>query len=76
MRKLSKKDPVVYNELIKKIDEIVNCDDINHYKNLKWPLQHFKRVHIKKSFVLTFKYIECEDKVLFYDFDHHDNIYK
>lgn len=47
MRKLSKKDTVIYNELIKKIDEIVNCDDINHYKNLKWPLQNFKRVHIK-----------------------------
>jgi len=38
--------------------------------------QHLKRIHVKGPFVLTFKYIESEDKVLFYDFDHHDNIYK
>ena len=47
-----------------------------HYKNLRKPLQHLKRVHIKSSFVLTFKYIGSEDKVVFYYFDHHDNIYR
>lgn len=76
MNKISKKDPAMYNELLKKIDEIINYENINHYKNLRKPLQHLKRVHIKKSFVLTFRYIESEDRVLFYDFDHHDNIYK
>lgn len=76
MNKLSKKDPSMFDALIGKIDEITNCEDINHYKNLRSPLQHLKRVHIKGSFVLTFKYVESEDKVVFYDFDHHDNIYK
>ena len=75
MNKLSKKDPSMFKTLIDKIDEILKCEDVNHYKNLRKPLQHLKRVHIKSSFVLTFKYIEDEDKVMFYDFDHHDNIY-
>jgi len=74
--KLKKRDKLIYNIVMNKIDEILICDDIHHYKNLRSPLQKFKRVHIKSSFVLTFKYIESEDKVIFYDFDHHDKIYK
>ena len=38
--------------VIKKIDEIVNCIDINHYKNLKKPLEKFKRVHVNNCFVI------------------------
>jgi YafQ family addiction module toxin component len=73
--KISKKDKVMYEALMSKIDEILASQDINHYKNLKKPLEDFKRVHIKGSFVLLFKYIQSEDSVVFYDFDHHDNIY-
>jgi len=76
LKKLHKKDKDTYEAIMGKIDEIITCKDVNHYKNLRSPLQHLKRVHIKGSFVLTFKYIESEDKVIFYDFDHHDNIYK
>jgi len=76
MNKLSKKDPSMLKDILEKIDEILNCEDVNHYKNLRKPLQHLKRVHIKGPFILTFRYIEGEDKVLFYDFDHHDRIYK
>ena len=75
LKKLSKKDNALYMSLMGKIDEILNCDDVNHYKNLRKPLQHMKRVHITGSFVLTFRYVESEDKVIFYDFDHRDNIY-
>ena len=76
MNKLSKKDPSLFKALMDKIDEILKCEDIDHYKNLKKPLQYLKRVHVKSSFVLTFRYIKSEDKVLFYDFGHHDDIYK
>jgi len=76
LSKIFKKDKSMYESIIKKIDEILTCNDVNHYKNLKKPLQNFKRVHVKSSFVLTFKYLELEDKVVFYEFDHHDNIYK
>ena len=76
LTKLLKKDRETYKAIMGKIDEILACNDVNHYKNLRNPLQHLKRVHIKSSFVLTFRYIESENKVIFYDFDHHDNIYK
>jgi len=71
-----KKDKRRYRILMKKIDEIVSTDDIDHYKNLKKPLNDFKRVHIDAHFVLVFMYDKNEDVVYFYDLDHHDNIYK
>ena len=73
--KVLKKDKVTYEQILKKIKEIMKAN-VNHYKNLRKPLQHLKRVHIKGPFVLTFQYIESEDRIVFYDFDHHDNIYK
>ncbi|MBU0979581.1 MAG: addiction module toxin RelE [Nanoarchaeota archaeon] len=75
LRKLSKKDSQSYNALLSKMDEILSCSDVNHYKNLRRPLQHLKRVRIG-SFVLTFRYDPAEDKVIFYSFEHHDNVYK
>ncbi len=75
LKKIFKKDKVMYDSVMKKMDEIINCENVNHYKNLKSPLNDFKRVHVRSSFVLIFKYIESEDKVVFYDLDHHDNIY-
>lgn len=73
--KLSKKDKPKVLKINKKIKEIINNDSntINRYKNLRHDLKDFKRVHIDKSFVLTFKVVK--DKVVFMDFDHHDNIY-
>lgn len=75
LKKLFKKDKATYNALMSKMQEILTCGDVNHYKNLRKPLQHLKRVHVKGAFVLTFKYAESEDKVVFYDVDHHDHIY-
>lgn len=75
MIKTSKKDKVMYEALMSKMDEILTCDDVNHYKNLKKPLQDFKRVHIKGPFVLLFKYIPSDDRIIFYDLDHHDVVY-
>ena len=70
------KDPRRYNILMKKIEEIITSDNINRYKNLRKPLQDFKRVHIDAHFILIFKYEKNEDAIYFYDFDHHDKIYK
>lgn len=53
--KLAKKKPQLLVLINKKIIEIISCDTVSHYKNLKFPLQHLKRVHInKRSFVLVF----------------------
>lgn len=75
LNKLCSRDKVTYDILTEKMQEILTCKDVHHYKNLRKPLQHLKRIHVKGPFVLTFRYIESEDKILFYDFDHHDKIY-
>jgi mRNA-degrading endonuclease RelE of RelBE toxin-antitoxin system len=59
--------------VIKKIDEIVNCNDINHYKNLKKPLEKFKRVHVNNCFVILF--FGDDDTVYFEEYLHHDKAY-
>lgn len=76
LSKLFKKDRHRYELLMKKIQEILACENVEHYKNLRKPLQHLKRVHINTHFVLVFKYDKENDTVIFYDVDHHDSIYK
>ena len=69
IKKLKNRDSVY-----KKIIQIVNNPNPNHYKNLRKPLQDFKRVHVDKSFVLLFKY--KNDKIHFNCIKHHDKAYK
>ena len=75
MRKLSKKDKSLYEQLLKKIDEIIKCYDAEHYKNLRYNMKDSKRVQIG-HFVLVFSFIKSENKIKFLDFDHHDVIYE
>ena len=75
MRKLSRKDKSLYEQLLKKINEVINCENVEHYKNLRYNLKDSKRVHIG-HFVLIFQYNLKTDTINFDDFDHHDNIYK
>jgi len=75
LNKLSKKDKYTYNQILKKIDEIINSENIEHYKNLRYNMKDSKRAHIG-HFVLIFQYKKEENLILFDDFDHHDNIYK
>lgn len=75
LNKISKRDKQSYEQILKKIQEIINCVDIEHYKNLRGDMKDRKRVHIS-HFVLIFKFIREENKIIFLEFDHHDNIYK
>ena len=75
LKKLSKKDKDLYNQILKKIDEVINSEDIGHFKNLRYNMKDSKRVYIG-HFVLIFQYKQEENLILFDDFDHHDNIYK
>ena len=75
LTKLEKKDRQLYENLINKMNEILNNSDIEHYKNLRYDLKEFKRAHIG-HFVLVFKFDKLNDVILFSDFDHHDNIYR
>jgi len=75
MAKLSKKDKSLYEQLLKKINEIVNSYDIEHYKNLRYNMKDSKRVHIG-HFVLVFQFDNNTNTIYFDDFDHHDKIYE
>lgn len=77
LSKLLKKDRKCYEILLKKIEEISNCDEatIGHFKNLRHGLSEYKRVHITKSFVLLFKVFKNEKFILFDKFKHHDEAY-
>jgi len=72
--KLSKKDKNQMEIISRKIQEVIQ--NPHRYKNLRAPLQHLKRVHIGKSYVLTFSVDENTKTVIFEDYDHHDKIYK
>ena len=74
MKKLSKKDKSLYEQVLKKIDEVKNSYDVEHYKNLRHDMKDSKRVQIG-HFVLVFKYDKTNNEIYFDDFDHHDNIY-
>jgi mRNA-degrading endonuclease RelE of RelBE toxin-antitoxin system len=73
--KFSRKDKELYNKILKKIEEVIYSEDVQHYKNLRYNMKNSKRVHLG-HFVLIFQYREEENLILFDDFDHHDKIYK
>ena len=76
MKRLSRKDPVLFRTLQKKISQIGTFDfaTINeHFKNLVGDMSHLKRVRIG-SFVLTFKL--KGNTIIFEDFCHHKGAYK
>ena len=75
LEKLLKKDKALYEQVIKKIKEVINSSDVGHYKNLKYNLSDKKRAHIG-HFVLVFNFNRTLNLIEFDDFNHHDNIYK
>ncbi len=72
--KLANKNPKQLKIIEKKISEIIQ--NPNHYKNLRKPLQHLKRIHIDKSFIILFSVDKDNQKVIIEDYDPPDNIYK
>jgi len=75
LKKLFKKDKARYEATLKKINEVVNNKELNHYKNLSYDMKEFKRVHIDSHFVLIFKVDEKNKSIRFEDLQHHDYIY-
>ncbi len=73
--KLQRKDNQLYENLLNKMNEVLNSVDIEHYKNLRYDMKEFKRVHIG-HFVLVFKFDKMNNLIFFSDFYHHDDIYK
>jgi len=73
LSKIQKRDKALYSLILKKFQQILETEGLDHFKNLKSPQQRFKRVHIG-PFVLIFQ--ASKEKIKFFDIDHHDNIYK
>lgn len=71
--KLAKKNPRELDAIFKKINEIVM--NPHHFKNLRKPLQHLKRVHIG-HFVLVYSVNEELKTVIIEDYEHHNLIYR
>jgi YafQ family addiction module toxin component len=74
LKKIKNKNIKLYDIIDKKIAEIILYPE--RYKELRYDMKEFRRVHIQKSFVLTFKIDIAKEIVKFEDFDHHDKIYK
>lgn len=71
--KLAKKNPKQMRIIDKKIKQVL--ENPCHFKPLRVPMQHLRRVHIDKSFVLTYSVDEQNEVVIIEDYDHHDNVY-
>ncbi|MCL4400489.1 type II toxin-antitoxin system mRNA interferase toxin, RelE/StbE family [Candidatus Parvarchaeota archaeon] len=73
LEKIKKKDHELFEATIKKIREIEKSPF--GYKPLRYTMVGYYRVHILKSFVLTFKIDNSKQTITFEDLDHHDKIY-
>lgn len=70
MKKLKKKDKVMFSRIVKKIEEIIKHP--KHFKPLRNALAGFRRIHFG-SFVLI--YSIDGDVVRIISLDHHDRAY-
>ena len=71
--KLEKKDKTQLEAINKKLQEILA--EPQRFKPLRYDMKNIKRVHILKSFVLTYKIDEQNKKVILLAYDHHDKVY-
>ena len=75
LKKLGKKDRVLAQTFYKKLQEVIKRDEktINSYKNLKSPMNDFKRIHLTDNYILLFK-VETKH-IVFVDIKHWDHVY-
>ncbi len=71
--KLAKKNKKQLEIINKKVKQIL--ENPYHFKPLSGDMHGARRVHIDKSFVLTYEIDEGRKMVKLLDYDHHDNIY-
>jgi len=73
LKKLTKNNKKQVEIILRKVDEVL--ENPHRYKNLRAPLNDWKRVHVDKHFVLTCSIDEESKSVTLEDYEHHDNIY-
>ena len=72
-QKLSKKDKKSLEIINNKIKNIL--ENPYQFKPLRNEMAGIRRVHIGKSFVLTYEILESHKIVRILDYDHHDSIF-
>jgi len=70
--KLLRRNPAQLEIIDKKILEI--RENPFHYKPLRGDMKGLRRIHIDKSFVLTYEIVD--DTVRIIDYDHHDKVHE
>lgn len=75
LKRIRKKDGILYEQIMKKIESIIFAKDIQNFKNLRYHLKNYKRVHVG-HFVLLFNFDSDLDCIIFKDFSHHNDVYK
>ena len=70
LKNRNKKQLEIINNKIRQI-----LENPYHFKPLRGDMHGARRVHIDKSFVLTYEIIETEKVVRILDYEHHDKIY-
>ena len=75
LEKLSRKDKILAQIFYKKVQEIINRDGktINAYKNLRSPLNEYKRIHLTRNYILIFAV--TGKHIVFIDIKHWDDIF-
>ncbi len=75
LEKIGKKDKVLALNFYKKVQEIISRDEksVNMYKNLKSPMNEYKRIHLTDNYILLFA-VE-KRHIIFIDIKHWDDVY-
>jgi len=55
-KKFSKLKGQEQKNVAKKIREIIDCKDLTHYKNLRYDLKSFRRVHVNTFYLMSDDY--------------------
>jgi YafQ family addiction module toxin component len=72
--RLSKKDRQSLEIINNKIKHIL--ENPYQFKPLRNEMAGIRRVHIGKSFILTYEILESQKTIRILDYDHHDKIFK
>lgn len=73
LARLKKKDKKQFQILLNKTNQIL--ENPYHFKPLRGDMRGARRVHVGKSFVLTYEIDEKNKIVRLLDYEHHDKIY-
>lgn len=73
LEKIGKKDKVLAQIFYRKVEEIILRDSLDCYKNLRSPLNSYKRIHLTSNYILLFAV--TGKHVVFVDIRHWDDVF-